>query len=497
VPTTPAVAFAVGTIIKLRQGAAGVITISGDNGVTVNSLDSAKTFSGQYATAYLEKIATNTWALSGDLETYLQIVQGLKPIAFWPLNEPVTTSGTGSVKDNSGNMRDATPTNVTFGVAGIGDGNTAASFNGTSAAIAGISTSLQNAYRGAEGAVTFFFQLASWGYVASAICDLLADGNNRVIAWRTDAGNSFQFVHKAGGTVRNFDVTVSSTAWLFGAIVWSESGGYVRAYLNGVLVGEAVPGTFAGTLVAAQIGNASGDFWWPGQIAHFAMYGYAISETQIRSLARAAGYVGVAPVFFGDSIVAGLNASDAAHRWINIVAAAQGWTNFYNSGIGATTLQNTVQNTVLTIGAAVNNNGRDTYTTRVSVYAPSWVFILYGLNDITLNDAALSVANFQNDLGEIVDALIANGTPAQQIVIGSPPYIPSYTLNSPWDGGSLGDHAAHVAACAAVAAAKGTKYVDVYAYMAAHGGAALVSVDGVHPNDAGHAAIAAAMLAAL
>ena len=96
-----------------------------------------------------------------------------------------------------------------------------------------------------------------------------------------------------------------------------------------------------------------------------------------------------------------------------------------NSGLGSTTLQNTIQNTVATLCAAVDNNGRDTYTTRVSASYPDYVLILYGLNDIRLNDVAYTTALFENDLGEVVDGLVAAGIAASRIVIGSPPYIPA------------------------------------------------------------------------
>lgn len=201
---------------------------------------------------------------------------------------------------------------------------------------------------------------------------------------------------------------------------------------------------------------------------------------------------------FGDSITAGTGATTEAQRWANIVASTRGWS-LINSGISATVLQNTVQNTVAVIGGAVTNNGRDTAATRVTQYTPGRVCILYGLNDLRLNDAAISAENYQNDLGEVVDAIVTAGTPANQIVIGSPPYIPSdsYAENAPWNGGTAEKHATYVAAAAAVAASKGTKYIDVYAWMLANGGDTLISADGIHPNDAGHAQIAAAFLSVI
>lgn len=202
-------------------------------------------------------------------------------------------------------------------------------------------------------------------------------------------------------------------------------------------------------------------------------------------------------VAFGDSVTAGGNASDAAHRWPNIVAPAMLKT-LINSGIGGTILQNTTQNSVTTIGGAAANNGRDTYVSRILQYEPSHVCILYGLNDIRLNDAAITAANFETDLGEIVDGLITGGVSAENIVIGSPPYCSNYTYyGAPFNGGSTEKHEAYVAKCAAVATAKSTKYIDVYQAMLDNGGASLLDVDGTHPNDAGHAVIANAFLSVM
>jgi lysophospholipase L1-like esterase len=202
-------------------------------------------------------------------------------------------------------------------------------------------------------------------------------------------------------------------------------------------------------------------------------------------------------VFFGDSVTAGTGASDAAHRYANIVAAAQGWT-LVNSGIAGTALQNSVQSAAATIGLATDNNGRDTCANRVVRHAPDKVVILYGLNDLRLDDAGYSTANYQTDLGEVVDLIVAGGTPAGSIVIGSPSYCTNYAAHAaPWNGGSAEKHAAYVAAAAAVATAKGTRYADVYAAMVAGGGNTLLSADNVHPNDAGHAVIATAIQAAL
>jgi lysophospholipase L1-like esterase len=203
-------------------------------------------------------------------------------------------------------------------------------------------------------------------------------------------------------------------------------------------------------------------------------------------------------VAFGDSATAGTGASAAVNRWANIVTEDQLWI-LQNSGVSGTILQNTVQNTVSSTGAAADDNGRDNYIARIIDYDPDYVCILYGLNDLRLNDVAITAALFENDLGEVVQGLINSGVPADNIILGSPSYMtPSYytSVGAPWNGGSTSLHEDYVAAVAAVATAYSARYADVYAAMLNGGGDTLIS-DGIHPNDAGHAVIAAAFIAAI
>lgn len=148
------------------------------------------------------------------------------------------------------------------------------------------------------------------------------------------------------------------------------------------------------------------------------------------------------------------------------------------------------------IGGAVVNNGRDTYEARVSDYKPTYALLLYGLNDVRLNDAAITAAAYENDISEIINGLVSDGLSVANIIVGSPPYMnpAGYGLFAPWDGGSTVRHEAFVAGAAAAAAATGATYIDVYQWMIDNGGNALISGDNVHPNDAGHSAIADAFL---
>jgi lysophospholipase L1-like esterase len=200
-------------------------------------------------------------------------------------------------------------------------------------------------------------------------------------------------------------------------------------------------------------------------------------------------------VGFGDSITAGRGASDPSHRWVNIVAAGLGGYTLVNSGANSTVLQNTIQNSIQTVGRAAENNGQDTLVSRVIVYHPSLVLVLYGLNDMRLNDPAFTAATFQASLSDVVSSMISSGISADRIILASPPFISDYSsYGPPFNAGSVIKHQEYRNIISAVASTKGTRFIDVYQWMADHGGAQLLDPDGVHPNDKGHQAIADAFL---
>lgn len=68
VPTNASVAYPVGTVIALAQLGTGLVTVEGDTGVTINSTTPGdEDLVGQWATASLTKLATDTWLLSGGI----------------------------------------------------------------------------------------------------------------------------------------------------------------------------------------------------------------------------------------------------------------------------------------------------------------------------------------------------------------------------------------------------------------------------------------------
>jgi len=67
IPLNSSVAFATGVRIFILNLGAGVLTIAGAGGVTVNSTNADLTFP-QYSTAVLFKTATDTWNVFRDLD---------------------------------------------------------------------------------------------------------------------------------------------------------------------------------------------------------------------------------------------------------------------------------------------------------------------------------------------------------------------------------------------------------------------------------------------
>lgn len=67
IPADETVAFPIDTEIEVCQGGAGAITFAAAEGVSLLSLDSAKTTAGQFGCVCLKKINTNQWVLAGAL----------------------------------------------------------------------------------------------------------------------------------------------------------------------------------------------------------------------------------------------------------------------------------------------------------------------------------------------------------------------------------------------------------------------------------------------
>ena len=201
---------------------------------------------------------------------------------------------------------------------------------------------------------------------------------------------------------------------------------------------------------------------------------------------------------FGDSITAGSAASTPERRWANRLGAAFG-VRLANKGIGATILQNSADAS----GRPRPDNGFSRYRRDLlGSDRADLVAILYGFNDAryTLAPATLNADGFRRDYTALVNGLLAAGYAPEALVLGSPPHIPDAGLAvdgvSGFAGQSRAEFQRHVGIVAQIARDAGTYYAPVNESMAARGADALASPDHLHPNDAGHAAIAGAFAGA-
>jgi len=207
-------------------------------------------------------------------------------IAYWPLAEP---SGT-TIVDESGNAYNGAYTAITLGAAGIGDGRSAATFDG--------STSLGNVY-GASFAAAFNNQTltaALWvrqSDAASTVKRALnigADDSNRILLQRNST-QQLQFYYIAGGTQKFTSTAYATTTWVHVAITVTKPGDAVIIYVSGVQSGatQTSLGVWSGALAATRCVIGANDttptLVWPGQEAHVAIWNTVLTAAQIAQLA--------------------------------------------------------------------------------------------------------------------------------------------------------------------------------------------------------------------
>lgn len=232
------------------------------------------------------------YGMTGNPMAYTNKVIALSPIAYWPLAEP---SGT-TIVDESGNARNGTYTAATLGTTGVGDGRTAATFDGTTAFGNIFSASLQGAFNSAEGTLAVWLQVSGAGVWTDAttrrIFYLQADSNNRVYVERTATNNQLSGKYTAGATTKTVNWTTSApTGWTHIAITWSKAADQVILYGNGAQIGATQTGLgvwvgnlAATTTVLAAASTVPGNPW-SGNLAHAAIWTTPLTSTQVTALA--------------------------------------------------------------------------------------------------------------------------------------------------------------------------------------------------------------------
>lgn len=203
--------------------------------------------------------------------------------------------------DASGNGRTVTPSNVTFGQSGIGDGQTAASFNGTSSKIDWNSAGLRTAYNGgAEWSFNGWVRSSEWDTAAVRFIFLIRDFSGNQIGVRKDGINKLLFdVFTVAGGSRSHAVWIPTTDYFDVGITLSTTNGRVRFFYNGALAshqGYTAPVPMLACGLGAEMANNNN--FWLGDKQHCAMWAKELSPDKMRGLAsvparpRAVGIIG-------------------------------------------------------------------------------------------------------------------------------------------------------------------------------------------------------------
>lgn len=226
---------------------------------------------------------------------YTEKVKAIAPanhLACYPLAE---SSGT-VITDESGNARHGTYTGVTLGNTGIGDGRTAAGFDGAISKGNIHGASLAAAFSGAAGTIAAWARVSAAGIWTDAtnrnIVRIQVDASNYLILMRATVNNQLDMRYNAAGTLEILTPTVGpTTAWFHVAMTWDKAAEQVKFFVNGAQSGATATalGIFAGvpaattTVIGAQ--NTTPAQVWSGNVAHVNLWNIALNAAQIASAA--------------------------------------------------------------------------------------------------------------------------------------------------------------------------------------------------------------------
>ena len=214
-------------------------------------------------------------------------------IGYWPLWEP-----SGAVaEDLSPEKNNGAYTAVTLRAAGIGDGRTAGSFDGSTSYCNIYSAGLNTDFNGQEFTVLLWARVNAASVWTDAsdrrLITLMVDSNNLISIRKTATANQLLWFYKAGGVQFGPASTAyATTDWLVLAMTASKSGDQFKIFAQGAQVGSTSTGLglWSGSLLSTQalIGaySTTPDQLWHGSIAHVALWKKALSPAQIQFLSR-------------------------------------------------------------------------------------------------------------------------------------------------------------------------------------------------------------------
>ena len=217
-------------------------------------------------------------------------------VAYWPLWEPV---GAPTCLDISGHGCNGVYHAVTLGAPGIGDGHTAALFDGSTSYVDLYSVSLRDNWPGAAGTLLTWGKMTAPGWAdgsAHYLNCFVTTASDFIEIPKNSTHNTLGYAIKSGGVARYGDYTIPGggpAGWFCAVQTWDKAADEFKCYYNGPQAGitRSGFGVWSGTLLntRAEIGSeaaATAATKWPGSIAHVALWNVALTAAQIASLAR-------------------------------------------------------------------------------------------------------------------------------------------------------------------------------------------------------------------
>lgn len=231
------------------------------------------------------------------MKTYTDRVKATEAanlIAYWPLAD---SSGT-QMTDVSGNSLHGVYDDVTLGVTGIGDGGTAASFDGSLSNANFYNAGFDSAFNRNEGTLMAWVKVANSGvWTNGNEGNVFRIGNQDGSAYFTMAirkssspNNQLRVFRNTNNDQGDFTInSVTETDWMCLVLTWSITADEQIFYIDGVQqtsVGSLPDGADKDIEGRANLG-AFGDSSrvWNGSIAHAAIWSKALTPTQIADLA--------------------------------------------------------------------------------------------------------------------------------------------------------------------------------------------------------------------
>ncbi len=353
--------------------------------------------------------------------------------------------------------------------------------NVTLAALGLSATSLSAAVWASYNATTDFRETQNLTEYGAMIADYPSVGNTTFGLQINQAGAELGTRSTGGHEANGVTLISVSTS---GMVLWT----------NGVIYGGLVPATYSTSTTAGTINLLRcklNDSTYTSSIPiSFYSVGQALTTSvavsfsnAITTLMRDLGRIPNLPnvMVLGDSISEGANASYPTESWPNKVARQMGFNQINVSRSGDQWLAANGNSPPLNAPGMVNK------IADILTAAPNLVIIMAGTNDERGDTNTLgnpvTVASYQSTLITNINTLIKNNI---GVVLVAPPF------NT--DISAVKAQAYNLAARTA-AASTSISYVDAYNVMlAATASASTLLSDSVHPNTAGHAVIAAAVV---